>query len=95
LKAAARAGHLDIVTYLLSKGANPDSEGKSGSTPLTSASYIGRIDIVKALLKGGATVKSNKARWTLIHYAAKYGHSKLIEFYIDKGIDIDQKSSQG
>ena len=79
LKAAARAGHLDIVTYLLSKGANPDSEGKSGSTPLTSASYIGRIDIVKALLKGGATVKSNKARWTLIHYAAKYGHSKLID----------------
>lgn len=95
LKSAARAGHLHIVHYLLSLGANPNATGKSGSTPLTGATYAGHFEIVKALLDGGATIQTNDHRWTLLHYAARYGHVDLVNYYIDKGIDIHERTSKG
>lgn len=95
LKAAARAGHQGIVEYLLLSGANPNSEGKGGATPLSSATYAGHLEVIKVLLNNGATIKSNDGRWTLIHYSAKYGHSELIDFYINKGVDINRRSAKG
>lgn len=90
LKAAARAGHVNIVNYLLSKVADLNTKGKSGSTPLTSATYAGYLGVIKALVKSGAAIKSNDSRWSLIHYAANYGHSEILDYYVTKGIDVDQ-----
>jgi len=95
LKAAARAGQLEIVNYLLLKGANPNGEGKGGSTPLSSATYAGRIDIVNVLLRYGATIKSNNFRGTLVHLAAKSGHIELIEYFVEQGVDINQRDRNG
>lgn len=94
VKAAAREGRLDIVNYLLSQGANPNATGKSGSTPLSSAAYAGHIDVIDALLKNGAIITTNNARWTLVHYAARYGHAELIEYFVDKGIDLTLQTGQ-
>ena len=97
LKAAAREGQLEVVRYLLQKGANANVTGSKGSTPLTSATYGNHLAVIALLLKNGAILKQaeNKAEWSLLHYAANYNHTNLIQYYLEKGLDINKKSASG
>ena len=52
LCAAAAAGHSNVVHYLLTKGADPDI-----GEPLRLAILHGHLEVVKALVLGGSTVK--------------------------------------
>ena len=54
LLAASFKYHLDIVRYLLAHGADPDAQGINGWTPLHDAGYVGKLDVVKALVGAGA-----------------------------------------
>lgn len=51
---AADYGHVDIIEYLISKGANVNLKDKHGITPLLAAIYEEHTDCVKMLLKSGA-----------------------------------------
>ena len=51
---AAAAGHMDIVTLLVSHGANVNSTTKTNSTPLRAACFDGHFDIVEYLITNGA-----------------------------------------
>ena len=56
---AAVVGHspkLDILRFLLSKGANVDARRKGTETPLHVAVFLGRADVVTVLLEHGADV---------------------------------------
>lgn len=55
---AAAAGHLDVVSYLLEKGANVNATTKTNSTPLRAACFDGHFEIVKYL------VEHNSGGWT-------------------------------
>lgn len=48
---AAAAGHLDVVSYLLEKGANVNATTKTNSTPLRAACFDGHFEIVKYLVE--------------------------------------------
>ena len=48
---AARWGHVEMVEYLLSKGADPDKSGAQWSAPLAWARKKGHMEIEKILLK--------------------------------------------
>ena len=48
---AAAAGHLEIVAFLLGRGANVNATTKSNSTPLRAACYDGHLSIVKYLVE--------------------------------------------
>ena len=50
LHLAAWNGHVQIVKYLLSKGASPQAKSKHGSTPVHAASEKGYTEIVRLLL---------------------------------------------
>ena len=54
MRAAAREGHLNIVTLLLASGANVNAADRTGGTALMAASGAGHTEIVKALLAAGA-----------------------------------------
>jgi ankyrin repeat protein len=56
LEMAARQGNLDVVRYLLERGANVDHADADGSTALHSAVNHGHLDVVRALIAGGADV---------------------------------------
>ena len=52
---AARAGHLEIVKYLVKEGeANVEAKDKQGFTPLRCAKMTGYKDIVQFLKSKGA-----------------------------------------
>lgn len=57
LLAAVKAGHADVVTALLAKGAPVDWADEFGGTPLMWAANKGRRDVFEALLAAGADPK--------------------------------------
>jgi ankyrin repeat protein len=79
LHLASQHGHIDIVEYLVNKGANVDSKDRSivmflssdilfhGITPLHYASEHGHIDIVEYLVNKGANVEA-KANGILLYF---------------------------
>lgn len=75
LISAASRGHLAVVDYLLSIGAdiNEREEALNNDTPLIKAAYGGHLDVVKLLLEKGADVAAkdkfdqtalDKAKWS-------------------------------
>ena len=68
LIAAARMGHLNVVKYLLEKGAAIDTKVNSQGTALICAVGYGHYNIVKLLLENGAdTAALNKAGQAQYH----------------------------
>lgn len=57
---AAYRGHLDIVSFLLEKGADPDEKANCGATALHFAAESGHTVIIKEILKYGAAIVKNK-----------------------------------
>lgn len=57
---AAYKGHLDVVTFLLEKGANPDEKANCGATALHFAAECGHTAIVKEMLEYGAAFVKNE-----------------------------------
>ena len=53
---AARYGHIDIVKYLVEKGAKINLQDNNGYTALILAAYWGEIDKVRYLVKQGADI---------------------------------------
>ena len=51
---AAAGGHLGIVEYLLSRGADVNATTRFNCTPLQEASFAGHLDVVKILVNSGA-----------------------------------------
>lgn len=70
---ASIGGHLDVVCYLLTHDADPNSEANNNceKTPLHHAAGSGNADIVQTLLKYNADSNSRGyLGWTPLHYAA-------------------------
>lgn len=89
LDRAAFNGHLDVVAYLLEKGAVVDQTRNDGSTPLWNASQNGHTAVIELLLKFGANL--NKARsydgTSPVYMAALKGHTDTVEFLLKNGAD--------
>lgn len=96
---AARGGHVEVIDYLISVGANPDIENIIGNTPLHVAIYYGKKEAVAALIRGGADVnKMNSGCVGIgyeylrpIHYAALYGDVHLMGTLLGAGAEISAK----
>jgi len=56
LHTAAFAGHLNVVRYLVSAGANVNARDKNGNTPLHLAAMWGNGGVVSYLVRNGANV---------------------------------------
>lgn len=57
---AAQNGHYQILMFLLSQGAEPDTRRTDGATPLWIAAQMGHHNIVRELLHHGARVDSTR-----------------------------------
>jgi ankyrin repeat protein len=64
---AAAAGHLDIVKYLIQKGAGVNKTTYTNSTPLRAACFDGHYEIVKHLVNNEADIE----------IANRHGHTCL------------------
>lgn len=84
LKTAISSGHVEVVKYLLSQGANVDLS-EPFQNPLFSAIYNGRLDIVKLLIDHGidTSVKytgENMKNMDALAYARELGQQEIAEF---------------
>jgi ankyrin repeat protein/L-ascorbate metabolism protein UlaG (beta-lactamase superfamily) len=96
LHGAAAAGHLAIVEFLLSKGADIDARNSANQNPLFYAAYNGKADVVSLLLDKGADFKeTDRYGRTVLHYPVREGYKDVVEILAGKGMDITAEDGMG
>ena len=97
LHEAAYAGHADLVSLLLEKGADPTAETSGGSTPLHSAADCGSIAAASALLRGGADpTATNHGGKTPLDWAKKAGDkAKELAELLDDSAAVEALQKEG
>jgi ankyrin repeat protein len=86
---AAESGHLEVVEYLISKGADVNAKNVEDETPLHYSAGYGHKDIVKLLVSKGAAVNAKtKNGGTPVSYAASRNQVDIIKFLMAKGADV-------
>jgi len=89
LHSACYEGHKEIVSLLLSKGADVNATDTNGSTPLIWAGHQGHADVAKILVANGADINVlDKAGRTALHTGAVRGHTHFVELLLAKGADV-------
>jgi ankyrin repeat protein len=88
---AALGGNLELVNYLLDKGAKIDLKSARLKTPLHLAAMNDLKDAVAALLKGGAALepKDDYLRTALILCARERGQAATGRVLIEAGADVN------
>lgn len=79
----------EVVTFLLSKGADVHCKTSNKLTPLHLAAEGGYVDIIHELLQKGALPEARTSQGEFpITLAAKGGHANLIEYFVEEGIEL-------
>lgn len=96
LAIAAKNGHLDVVKFMLDRGANiDDRDNDRHKTPLLAASFDGHLDVVKYLVDHGANVNMQAINsWTPLHDAAYRGLVDIVKYLVDHGADLAVKNNR-
>jgi len=108
LHSASGKGIPSVVKFLLDNKADVKSEANDGSTPICHAVYFGYKDIMTLLLLNGAdpnTVDSkrnsrqgetpeNLVGKTALHIAVEKGHTEIISYLLEKGVDVNVPNTQ-
>jgi ankyrin repeat protein len=83
-------GSLDMVTFLLSKGARTDVEDCDGNSALHYACTNADPAIAEALIRSGADIhKRNRAGATPLHLCISARHAFLVRLLLDKGVNVN------
>lgn len=93
---ASQSGRIDIVKFLLSKGASVDVQDAWGFTALSRAPNHDGIIISEELLKAGANINHQTCCGTTsLMFAADSGNKNLVSFLINKGSNLHLKNKSG
>lgn len=104
LISAARGRHhntdegkqLEIVNFLLAKGAKVNARDNKGNTALMSASIFNKIDVIKSLVAAGAEInaQNNQGDTALMEVSSGLHHKATIETLLDNGADMHILNNQ-
>lgn len=78
---------IGIVKLLMARGASVETKSKWGGSPIETAMWHSRPDLVETLLTGVKNIT--------IHQAAYTGRWERIEFLLNNGADINQRDEKG
>ncbi len=84
------------ITFLTSKGGNPNIANREGLTPIQIAANLGFIDGVEALLKGGARADvTNNSGETPLIAAVHRRDTALVKVLMANGANADHNDNSG
>lgn len=91
LHKTVRSDFLEGTALLLQKGASIEARDFQDYTPLHLAACNASLDHIKLLLSYGASqlARSNQHLSSVMHLAAYYDRSEIIEFFLKQGVGID------
>lgn len=99
---AAKKGNISLLKELIQKGINPKVVNKKDENALFMASYGARgysnpLEVYQFLDKLGLKANlSNSDNATALHQISRSTKdSQIFDFFIDKGVDINQQTSKG
>jgi len=95
---AAHKGRIEVVKYLISKGADVNfAAPETGFTALTGAIAGGHADVVRVLLAAGANVnhRYEDAQFTPLITAAAEGDIAIVTMLLDAGADANARTTDG
>ncbi|KAI9654070.1 MAG: hypothetical protein M1821_006781 [Bathelium mastoideum] len=103
---ACRSGHIGTVELLVDHGANVDAGGMQGTvTPMKCAVERGYLDIVRLLIKSGASVHDDETfdayhlfmttSEPALHQACAHGWLEVVECLLQTGANINQNAVPG
>jgi len=94
---ATENGHIEIVSLLVSNGANVNVQDCYNGTPLhIIALGFGTIEIAQLLISRGADVNAkNKNGNTPLHNAVQNRTVEVVRLLVSKGADVNAKNKNG
>jgi len=95
LHRAAQCGAIDIVEFLILKGADVNARTQCGSTPLGFAAAEGHTNIAALLLEKGAELDPKTTGVTPLYVAVQFDHADTAHFLVDQGADLQIRDERG
>ena len=89
LKYIAGKGNVELLEYLVSKGADIHSENDFA---FRWACYNGHLHMVKYIEKFGPDM--NAGNNSAIHFSSRNGHFEVVKYLVEKGADANQINSE-
>ncbi len=88
---AASGGHVDVMVFLIDRGADANARNDRGLTPIHLAKDS-RKDLLVFLVDHGADARAEgQGGWTALHGAAQAGRADSIEFLLARGLDVNAR----
>ena len=93
---ASMAENIDVIKYLITKGASVDLKNSDGTTALMLAGSKGRAKNVRILIQNNADIfAKDKNEATTAHWITACLSPELFRELIQKGVDFNVKDNQG
>jgi ankyrin repeat protein len=87
---------VDVVDFLLQKGAKTSGQDAAGNTALMGVCFKGYTELAKKLVDAGADVnEKNSNDATALTFAATFGHLAIAELLLQNGADVNVPDSRG
>ncbi len=94
LHLAALKGSTNLVSYLLTQGAEVNSRNKFGQTPLHRAMIEGHYVVARLLIDAHAEVNGRDNQGVIpVHVAAHRRHGSLVELLLKHGAEVDAQDA--
>lgn len=93
--AVGRNGSIEVVRFLLERGASPRAVDSNGRNALGGAVAFRKPEIVSLLLDSGADPNQALGSWTPLMDAAMQGDSAMVELLLQRGADPNLRDENG